>query len=81
MSQACLLLPGPLFWSLLPFLLLLPICPPIPTPVPGWPCLAPGCLHQTPWRVSLPACFLVSGVYDLEPLVHTSVNGPLRLTP
>uniref|UniRef100_G1QFB4 Arylformamidase n=1 Tax=Myotis lucifugus TaxID=59463 RepID=G1QFB4_MYOLU len=26
-------------------------------------------------------CFLLSGVYDLEPIVHTSVNAPLRLTP
>ncbi|EPQ18931.1 Putative arylformamidase [Myotis brandtii] len=27
------------------------------------------------------SCFLLSGVYDLEPIVHTSVNAPLRLTP
>uniref|UniRef100_G1Q1N0 Arylformamidase n=1 Tax=Myotis lucifugus TaxID=59463 RepID=G1Q1N0_MYOLU len=30
---------------------------------------------------NLKACFLLSGVYDLEPIVHTSVNAPLRLTP
>nr|KAF6286669.1 arylformamidase [Pipistrellus kuhlii] len=37
----------------------------------------------TEWPVTpnLKAFFLVSGVYDLEPLVHTSVNAPLRLTP
>ncbi|XP_054565169.1 kynurenine formamidase [Eptesicus fuscus] len=30
---------------------------------------------------NLKAFFLMSGVYDLEPLVHTSVNAPLRMTP
>lgn len=30
---------------------------------------------------NLKACFLLSGVYDLEPIVHTSVNAPLHLTP
>ncbi|XP_059527359.1 kynurenine formamidase [Myotis daubentonii] len=30
---------------------------------------------------NLKACFLLSGIYDLGPIVHTSVNAPLRLTP
>lgn len=30
---------------------------------------------------NLKAFFLLSGIYDLEPIVHTSVNTPLRLTP
>ncbi|CAK6438573.1 unnamed protein product [Pipistrellus nathusii] len=36
---------------------------------------------ERPVTPNLKAFFLVSGVYDLEPLVHTSVNAPLRLTP